>query len=129
MTFAELTDKYQQVIQFVEDQRINEAMDAMGSMAVLCTKRDLGIQLEKHRDTYRNMLTYSFELGDDPEKEQVFNRLMKSVLELNDDIREDILVKERLISYYQLKQEVEQNRLSSASSDLAENLAFRKEIE
>jgi tetratricopeptide (TPR) repeat protein len=129
MTFAELTDKYQQVIQFVEDQRINEAMDAMGSLAVLCTKRDLGIQLEKHRDTYRNMLTYSFELGDDPEKEQVFNRLMKSVLELNDDIREDILVKERLISYYQLKQEVEQNRLSSASSDLAENLAFRKEIE
>jgi tetratricopeptide (TPR) repeat protein len=129
MTFAELTDKYQQVIQFVEDQRINEAMDAMGSMAVLCTKRDLGIQLEKHRDTYRNMLTYSFELGDDPEKEKVFNRLMKSVLELNDDIREDILMKERLISYYQLKQEVEQNRLSRASSDLAENLAFRKEIE
>jgi len=129
MTFAELTDKYQQVIQFVEDQRINEAMNAMGSLAVLCTKRDLGIQLEKHRDTYRNMLTYSFELGDDPEKEQVFNRLMKSVLELNDDIREDILMKERLISYYQLKQEIEQNRLSSASSDLAENLAFRKEIE
>ena len=129
MTFAELTDRYQQVIQFVEDHRINEAMDAMGSLAVLCTKRDLGIQLEKHRDTYRNMLTYSFELGDDPEKEQVFNRLMKSVLELNDDIREDILMKERLISYYPQKQEVEQKLLSSASPDLAENLAFKKEIE
>lgn len=129
MTFVELTDKYQQILQFVEDQRIIEAMNAMGNMAVLCTKRDLGIQLENHRDTYRNMLTYSFELGDDPEKEKVFNRLMKSVLELNDDIREDILMKERLISYYQLKQEVEQNHLSSASSDLAENLAFRKEIE
>ena len=129
MTFAELTDKYQQVIQFVEDKRINEAMDAMGSLAVLCTKRDLGIQLEKHRDTYRNMLTYSFELGDDPEKEQVFKRLMKSLLELNDDIREDVLMKERLISYYYLKQDVEENRMSQASSDLAENLAFRKEIE
>ncbi len=35
---------------------------------------------------------------------------MKSVLELNDDIREDILIKERLISYYQLKQEVDRIR-------------------
>jgi tetratricopeptide (TPR) repeat protein len=129
MNFAELTDKHQQVIQLIEDHRINEAMDAMGSMAVVCINRDLGIQLEKHRDTYRNMLKYSFELGDDPEKEAVFRRLMRALLELNDDIREDILMKQRLISYYQLKQEVEQERMTSNSSDLAESLAFRKEIE
>ncbi len=129
MTIGELTDKYQQVIDFVEDQRINEAMDTMGSLAVLCSKGDLGLQLDKHRETYRNMLTYSFELGDDPQKDQVFRRLIKSLLELNDDIREEILMKQRLISYYHLKQEIEEKRISQSSSDLAENLAFKKEIE
>jgi hypothetical protein len=131
MNFRELTDKHQQVVQFVEDNRIHEAMDAMGSLAALCTGRELSLQLDKHRDTYRSMLTYSFELGDDPEKDQVYRRLMKSLLELNDDIREDLLMKGRLISYYNLKQEVEEvrYRVMASSSDMAENLSFKKEVE
>ncbi|MFC2116081.1 tetratricopeptide repeat protein [Bacteroidota bacterium] len=131
MIYAELTEKYQQVVGFVEENRINEAMDALGSLSAYCTNRELSLQLEKHRDTYRSMLTYSFELGDDPEKEQVLMRMLKSILELNDDIREDILMKEHLIPYYNLKQEVEQTRyrLMASSSDMAENLAFKKEVE
>jgi len=131
MTYTELTEKYQRIVQFVEENRINEAMDALGSLAAYCTNRELALQLEKHRDTYRSMLKYSFELGDDPEKEKVYNRLMKSILELNDDIREDILMKERLISHYNLKQEVEKERyrVMASSSDMAESLSFKKEVE
>ncbi len=131
MIYAELTDKCQKVVQYVEGNRIHEAMNAMGSLAAYCTNRDLSLQLEKHRDTYRSMLTYSFELGDDPEKEKVYQRLMRSILELNDDIREDILVKDNLISYYNLKKEVEEMRyrMVASSSDIAESLAFKKEVE
>ena len=70
MTYSELTDKNQRVVQFIEENRIHEAMDALGSLVAYCTNRDLSLQLEKHRDTYRSMLKYSFELGDDPEKEK-----------------------------------------------------------
>ena len=131
MTYTELTEKHQLIVQYVEENRIKEAMDALGSLAAYCTNRELALQLDKHRDTYRSMLTYSFELGDDPEKEKVYNRLMKSILELNDDIREDILTRDRLISYYNLKREVEEERyrLMASSSDMAENLSFKKEIE
>ncbi len=131
MTYNELAEKYQGVVRFVEENRIHEAMDALGSMTAYCTNRELALQLEKHRDTYRSMLTYSFELGDDPQKEQVYRRLMRSLLELNDDIREDILMKERLISYYSLKKEVEEIRYRTlaSSSDMAENLTFQKEVE
>lgn len=131
MTFKELSSGHEKVVRFVEENRITEAMDALSSLATYCSKRELALQLEKHRDTYRSMLTYSFEGGDDPEKEQVHRRLMRSILELNDDIREDILVRERLISYYNLKQEVEQvrQRAMASSSDMAENLSFQKEVE
>ena len=131
MNYSELEDKHEQVVRFVEKSRIKEAMDVLGSLSAYCMNRELGVQLEQHRETYRNMLTYSFELGDDPEKDQVYRRLLKSILELNDDVREDILVKERLISYYSLKQEVEmvRSRVMAASSDMAEDLAFSKEVE
>jgi tetratricopeptide (TPR) repeat protein len=131
MNYSELAEKHQQVVQFVEEHRIKEALDLMGILAAFCVNRELSLQLDKHRDTYRSMLTYSFELGDDPEKEQVYRRLLKSILELSDDIREDILMKERLISYYNLKQEVEavRFRVMASSSDMAETLTFSKEVE
>ena len=131
MTYSELTEKHQGVVRFVEENRIKEAMDALGSLAAYCTNRELSLQLDRHRDTYGSMLTYSFELGDDPEKEQVYSRLMKAILELNDDIREDILIRERLISYYKLRQEVDEIRyqVMASSSDMAENLSFKKEVE
>lgn len=131
MTYKELTDKHQGIVRFVEENRIHEALNAIESLAAYCTKREHLLQLEKHRDTYSSMLRYSFELGDDPEKEKVYNRLIRGILELNDDVREDILVKERLISYYQLKQEVEdmRYRIMASSSDMAESLSFSKEIE
>jgi len=71
MNYSELAVKHQQVVQFVEENRIKEAMDSLGSLAAYCVNRELSLQLDTHRDTYRSMLTYSFELGDDPEKEQV----------------------------------------------------------
>ncbi len=115
----------------MEENRIKEAMDALGSLSAYCENRELALQLDKHRDTYRSMLTYSFELGDDPQKEEVYRRLMRSMLELNDDIREDLLMKGGLISYYNLKLEVEQirNSVMASSSDMAESLSFKKEVE
>ena len=84
MTLSELTEQYHQILRFTEQNRIKEALEVLERLANLCTHKDYLLQLEKHRDTYRNMLKYSFELGDDPEKEKVFNRLMKSILELSE---------------------------------------------
>lgn len=127
MTLSELTVQYQQITSLAGQNRIKEAFDILERLAGMCSQRDYLNQLEKHLDTYRNMLKYSFELGDDPEKEKVYRRLMRSILELADDVREDLVMKNRLISYYQKKSEIEHGRIGSA--DLAENLAFKKEIE
>jgi len=106
MNYSELAEKHQQVVQFVEEHRIKEALDLMGILAAFCVNRELSLQ-------------------------QVYRRLLKSILELSDDIREDILMKERLISYYNLKQEVEavRFRVMASSSDMAETLTFSKEVE
>jgi hypothetical protein len=127
MTLAELTEQYQKIYDMVDQNRVKEAMDVLELLTRQCINRDYLQQLEKHSQTYHNILKYSFELGDDPEKEKVFRRLMKSILELTDDVREDLIMKDGLISYYSIKADVVRNRMGTA--DLAENLAFKKEIE
>ncbi len=129
MTFSELTEHYQQIIGFIDRNRIKEALDLIERIAKDCTNRDLSLQLEEYRKTYRNILKYSFELQDDPQKEEVFNRLIKSILELADDVREDLIMKDHLISYYRLKEEMMKSRAGRSASDLAEHLDFSKEIE
>ena len=49
------------------------------------------------------MLKYAFELSDDPQKEKVYNRLVKAMISLADDVKEDIIRSNNLLNYYNLK--------------------------
>jgi tetratricopeptide (TPR) repeat protein len=77
------------------------------------------------------MLKYSFELSDDPEKEKVYKHLMKSILELADDVRDDIILNKKLLGYYSIKTEVDRDAklLAGRSGKIFDNLSFQKEIE
>jgi tetratricopeptide (TPR) repeat protein len=131
MNYPELIKKYNQVFDHVSSHRIKETFSTLDSMVTECSNRDLLNSLEKHKETYRNILKYSFELSDDPEKEKVFRRLMRNMLELTDDIKEDIILNQRLLGYYQMKSEVEKSSqfISGESGKLIDNLTFQKEIE
>ncbi|MBN2762548.1 MAG: tetratricopeptide repeat protein, partial [Bacteroidales bacterium] len=86
--------------------------------------------LDNHLETYRNILKYSFELNDDPEKEQVYNRLQKSLTELADDIKEVLIVNNNLLSYSTLKKKTHQDAglTEKLSKDYVQRLSFENEI-
>ena len=131
MNYSELKEKCNQVFDHVSKHRIKETFSILESLVTECANRELSNILEKHKETYHNILKYSFELTDDPEKEKVYRRLMKNILELTDDIREDIVMSQRMLGYYPLKSEVEKSSpfSSAESGKLIDNLTFRKEIE
>jgi hypothetical protein len=58
------------------------------------------------------MLRYAFELSDDPQKENVYNRLIRDIMSLADDVKEDIIRSNKLLQYYST------NTLTEASSDI-----------
>jgi tetratricopeptide (TPR) repeat protein len=103
MDYSELNTKYLQVFDFISERRISDALDRLGLLCNNCRNRDLRVQLEKHAETYLNMLKYSFELTDDPQKENVYSRLIRGIMGLADDIREDIIRSNNLLRYYNLK--------------------------
>lgn len=103
MTHKELVDISDRIFKLATDERMAEALAALRQLVLQCGHIEYENRLDNNRDTYRNMLKYSFEKGDDPEKKKVYNRLVKSVLELSDDVRETLLEKENMIPYYRRK--------------------------
>ncbi|MBN2214636.1 MAG: tetratricopeptide repeat protein [Bacteroidales bacterium] len=124
-------EKYHLVFKYIYLGQLKEAFDVMGQMAEICRNNDLKIQLEKAFDTYRNILRYSFELGDDPEKEKVYQKLIKSLTELADDIREDIITGLGLLNYHRLKSKIQSsNHFTNHESDeMVEKLEFEREVQ
>lgn len=131
MDYKQIQEKYHLFFKHIYTGKLKEAFDVMTEMTGHSRNNDLKIQLEKSFDTYRNILKYSFELGDDPEKEKVYQKLLKSLTELADDIREDIISNYKLLNYNQLKNKVQSTRhfTSSESDDMVEKLEFEREVQ
>jgi tetratricopeptide (TPR) repeat protein len=103
MNYRELQASYLRVFDFIEKNRIKDALDTLGFLCSQGRNTDLKTQLDNHADTYLNMLRYSFELTGDPQKEKVYNRLVKAIIGLADDIKEDIIRSNNLLNYYKLR--------------------------
>ncbi len=91
MTFKELKKKYRKVTVLITGRKIKDALDTLALLCNYCRNTDLKTQLESHTLTYVNILKYSFEYGNDPEKEKVYHRLIRSILALADDVADDII--------------------------------------
>ncbi|MBN2347644.1 MAG: tetratricopeptide repeat protein [Bacteroidales bacterium] len=103
MTKKELFEKHKQILDNIKKYQVKDAFDILFELVEKCKNQDYKSHLNNYYETYKNILKYSFELGNDPEKEKVYVHLVKSVSELADDIKEDIILNEGLLSYYQYK--------------------------
>ena len=100
MDFHELKRRHLQVVAHIGKKQIKDALNGLDILCNHCQNKDLRSQLENHTETYANILKYSFETGDDPERERVYLRLVRSVLGLADDVKEDIIRSNKLLRYY-----------------------------
>ncbi len=131
MNYQELNTRYLQVFDYISKSCIKDALDTLGILCNHCRNRDLRSQLDEHADTYLNMLKYAFELSDDPQKEKVYNRLVKAIIGLADDVKEDIIRSSNLLNYYKFRI-VPESLSDSVMSDISrtiERLILQKESE
>jgi tetratricopeptide (TPR) repeat protein len=103
-----LLEKYRHVCQLVTNQRLREAFIVLQDLAETSRQGDFLNQLENHRETYRNILRYSFGEIEDPEKKTVYFRLLRSVIELADAIYSKLLFAKKLPPYTYLQSEPDQ---------------------
>ncbi len=130
MNYSELENQYQRISQLISEKRLKESFDLMNILAGNCRNVDYTNRLNNFRETYRNILKYSFELGDDPEKDKVYNRLVKDILELNDEIKEEIVLRYGLLHYYKTYNKEKINREGLIDGDiLLSQLGLQNEVQ
>ena len=131
MDYNELQKYYNDTINSIASHKINHAFTLIQRMVKQSTNSDFQNRYENNLTTYQNMLKYAFEYQEDPEKKNVYYRLVKSLLKLTDDIREDILYSKKYKRYYTYKDRLENyfSMNEKETKQLVESIAFEKEIE
>ena len=81
--------------------------------------------------TYRNMLTYTIEGINDPERNKVYFKLIQSILRLSDRLRQDILSHYSGWNTYWVKQQMEKEQLLSGKTivETVDDLMFKSELD
>ena len=83
-----LLQKHALCCQLVIEKKIHEAFTDLQELTDLAHNSDLQTRLDDNRQTYTNILRYSFGEVEDPEKKAVYYHLLRSLLELADDTLE-----------------------------------------
>jgi tetratricopeptide (TPR) repeat protein len=81
--------------------------------------------------TYRNMLSYTIEGINDPERNKVYIKLIQSILELSDKVRQDILSHNSGWNTYwvKLQAEKEQKLTGKTIVETVDDLMFKSELD
>jgi tetratricopeptide (TPR) repeat protein len=109
MEYKLLHEKYIKCCQLVTGNRLREAFIILQELLEHCPNGELEGKLLEHRETYNNILQYSFGEVEDPEKKAVYFRLLRSVIELADQMNESIIVSKQLLHYASIKKTFPEN--------------------
>ena len=114
----------------VARKRVKESLELLGKLVTESGMGDLNSELEKLESTYENMLKYTLEGIKDPERQKIYNRLLVSILQLNNQVKEILLSKNSGWRLYAYKSDLKTKQKLSGKT-VAENLndlSFNKEL-
>lgn len=81
--------------------------------------------------TYRNMLSYTIEGINDPERNKIYIKLIQSIFELSDRLRQDILSRYSGWHTYWVKQQIEKEQKLTGRTivETVDDLMFKSELD
>ncbi|MCK5168781.1 MAG: tetratricopeptide repeat protein [Bacteroidales bacterium] len=131
MDYKETKKRHHQISGLILNNEILVAIKELFDFANNTKKQYHQIQIEKIKDTYSNILKHSFSGIDDPERDKVYSYVQKSLLELNDKIKECLLTETSDLTIYKMKWSLEKEleNQSDEAYSLINNLTFDKELD
>ena len=130
MTIKEIIDKHKKASHYIARREVGFAMDMLYELARQTHTDYYILQLDKHRETYSNILDHTFNHVKDPRRKEIYDHLLKFILELGDQLREDLLTQLKNSSIYRTKWSLQQQINSEAIQyqHLLEQLTVDQEL-
>lgn len=131
MKIKEINKKYQEVCQSISTRKVKNALDILKDLVDESQLGDLKDRLQEVETTYENILRYTVEGVPDPEREKVYNRLLRSILKLADQTNEKILLNTSGWHTFSLKKELvkEQKLTGKTVVEKIDDLSFKHQLD
>lgn len=125
-----LERSHQKVISCIHQRKLKDALDVLKDLVIQSRRGDYISQYESLDDTYKNLLKYAIEGVDDPQRENIYNHLQVSILELADLAMQYALMIDNDKYIYRLKRKIESETklIKEEAINNIENLAFDEEL-
>ncbi|MBN1187296.1 MAG: tetratricopeptide repeat protein [Bacteroidales bacterium] len=132
MNYQEVDRIHQKICRHIADGQIKYSIEKLGILVRESKNGDLINQLENYRETFANLLKYSFErVEKDPERDKVYSHLIRSILELADKAKEEIIAAQQILHFFNVKRKITNTAPLSENEirDIIKILNFENEID
>ncbi len=131
MDTKKIIKQHKTICRLVSEKKIKQSLDILKDMLSMSVRGDLHDEYGKSILTYRNMLSYTIEGIEDPERNNVYIRLIQSILTLADRVREDILSRNSGWHTYWIKQQMEKEQKLTGKTIIenVDDLMFKSELD
>ncbi len=127
----QINTKYRRLCNLVSARRVKDALDVLNSLVSESGFSDFFIQQEYLAHTYEQMLNYMLEGVQDPERDKVYHKLLSSITELADRVRDLLMEKYSGWHTYILKLELERKLELTGKKviETMDDLSFKRELD
>jgi tetratricopeptide (TPR) repeat protein len=131
MDVIKVIQQHKRLCLFVSEKKLKQSLDILSNMIANTSSGDLKDDYENIVMTYRNMLTYTIEGIQDPERDKIYLKLVQSILGLSDRARQDILSHYSGWHTYWVKQQAEREMKLSGKTivETVDDLMFKTELD
>lgn len=131
MEIVKIIQQHKRISKLVGEKKIKQSLDILDVMMTNASTLEFRDEFDNIVMTYRNILQYTIEGVKDPERNKVYIRLMQSILELSDRVRQDILSHYSGWHTYWVKQQAEKELKIAGMSivETVDDLLFKQELD
>ncbi|HBE41409.1 MAG TPA: hypothetical protein DDW27_09430 [Bacteroidales bacterium] len=131
MDIRKIILQHKKVCSLVSEKKIKHSLDILADMLKLTSSGYLRDEYENMVLTYRNMLAYTIEGINDPERNKIYIKLIQSILELSDQVKQDILSHNSGWNTYWIKQQTEKEHKLTGRTiiEKVDDLMFKSELD
>jgi tetratricopeptide (TPR) repeat protein len=128
---SKIKSQYKHLCHLVSTRRVKDALDVLNKLVSESGYSDFFIQQEHLEHTYEQMLKYMLEGVTDPERDKVYHKLLSSILELADRVKDRLMENNSGWHTYILKREVDRQQELTGKRviETMDDLSFKRELD
>jgi len=126
-----IIEQHREIVSLISKRRVKKSLEILHNMLEKSSQGMFNDEFDALTLTYKNMLKYTIEGINDPERDKIYNNLLKSILQLADKAKQDILSRHSGWHTYWVKQQTEKEQLLSGQTliETVDDLLFKRELD